>query len=171
MKSRKTAEFGGKGSVVSLRQCISSHISYHDDQYRWVKARIVSSRTPFARFSPLETLKNCSVIKYLPTMKRWSLQLMDILRNSTVFTINRTSKLFNIAGKNYRIKLTLCWEIKLDFSKFFVFFIKSGTSEFTLVCKINHNFIQLENVTVYFFNVAPRLLSYQELLLITFLLG
>lgn len=48
----------------------------------------------------LFTTKNGSVVKDLPTMKRWSLLLLVILKESTVPNINRISKLFNIAGKS-----------------------------------------------------------------------
>ena len=54
-------------------------------------------------------LKNDSMVNDLLTMKKWSLQLMGILRKSTVLTINRVTKLLNITGKSvYRAEWILC---------------------------------------------------------------
>jgi len=40
---KKRPHFGEKESVVSSRQCTSSHIRYRDGQNQWVKVRIVPS--------------------------------------------------------------------------------------------------------------------------------
>ena len=67
----ETAAFGEKESVLLSRQCTSSHIRYRDDQNQWVKVQIASSRTLFARFSPVglfsvSELEKSSVVKDLP---------------------------------------------------------------------------------------------------------
>ena len=85
--------------------------------------------------------------KKFPTMKRCGLRLTAILRSSTVLTINEISKL----GIVYRAKWRLCWEIKTMFPKFFVFFVRSGTSVLylqylTLGIVVNIRF--LERITI-----------------------
>ena len=68
------------------------------------KESVVLSR--FSQIQPpwfiflLQTWKNSSVVNDLPTMKRWSLLLVAISRSLVVPTINRISKLSNIAGKS-----------------------------------------------------------------------
>ena len=66
--------------------------------------------------------KNGSLVKNLPTMKRWSLRVMAILRSLTVVTINKVSNLLNIAEKSVSI------EKKTTLRYFWVFIVSSGTS-------------------------------------------
>ena len=61
---------------------------------------------PIGQIQPLwiifsfQTWKNDSVFKDFPTMRKWSLRLMDISWNSTILTINWLSKLLNIDGRS-----------------------------------------------------------------------
>lgn len=58
---------------------------------------------------------------------------MDNLRSSTIFTVNKISKLLNIAEKAYRAKRRLYREIKIFSPKFFVFFVRLDISRTTHV--------------------------------------
>lgn len=109
--------------VVSWRQ-------YTSCQNEWVKFEQFFQTFYSPDLAPLE---KCSMVKYLPTMKRRSLRLITILRSSAVVTINRVPKLLNIAEKKVsRLEEKIeKWRYFPQF--FYVFFVSSGTSGNTLV--------------------------------------
>ena len=82
-----TAAFGERENVVSSRKCTISHIRYRDGQNQWVKVQMSSSRTPFARFSPLG-LFYFSKLEKMPRWSKITLRIKGIFfRISSVFFV------------------------------------------------------------------------------------
>ena len=128
-----------KKSVVSSWQCISSHIRYHDNQKQWVKVQITSSRTLFARFSPLGFF-------LFPNLKKWLVGQRFANNEEVESSVNGYFKYLD--GPHYKQDINAfehrwekCIELKEDyvekyqyfFKIFWVFFLRSGTSGTTLV--------------------------------------
>ena len=93
MKLRKVGTFGGKESVVSSRQCTSSHmISINKLKFELLSARILfAGLGTFRLFSLFELGKMFGCKRFINNKE---VELFVLLRSLTVLSIIKLSKLF-----------------------------------------------------------------------------